>query len=271
MKRALRETGMRRWSAPALSVHRGVAVWSGGASRAAIDVWFHPALGDSHLCFREAFSSSLARLARIFIFDPPGHGASPPRPGGLTIEGAAHVWRELIAHYSATRPVVLAGHSMAGIIASRTAQLLQRSTALVVSIEGNLTRADAYFTGLAAQFDTPHAFYAAFRSRILRRAKRDEILRRFACSLEFADAMTLWTLGRSVIDRADPGGDFLRLQCPKIHYWDAASSMKSAKAYLERHRLPQRRLDGLGHWPMVKSPHTFYAAVEQDICDLRPR
>lgn len=63
MKRALRKAGMRRWSAPALSVHRGVAVWSGGASRAAIDVWFHPALGDSHLCFREAFSSSLPAVS----------------------------------------------------------------------------------------------------------------------------------------------------------------------------------------------------------------
>jgi len=252
----------------ALSVHRGLAVWSGGHARAAIDIWFHPAFGDSHLCFREVFSSSLARLARVFVFDPPGHGASPPRQGGLTVEGAARAWRDLIAHYSASRPVVLAAHSMASVIASRTAQLLRRSPALVISIEGNLTRADAYYTGLATQFGAPGEFYASFRSRVMSTARRSEVMRRFACSLQFADPMTLWTLGRSVDDDPDPGGAFLRLKCPGIYYWDAASSSRDAQAYVERHQLPNRRLDGLGHWPMVKSPSTFYSAVEQDVSDL---
>lgn len=252
----------------ALSVHRGLAVWSGGHARAAIDIWFHPAFGDSHLSFREAFASSLGRLARIFVFDPPGHGASPPRQGGLTVEDAARAWRDLLARYSASRPIVLVAHSMASLIASRTARLLRRPPALVISIEGNLTRADAYYTGLAAQFDAPDEFYASFRSRIMTTARRSEVVRRFACSLQFADPMTLWTLGRSVSDDPDPGAAFLRLKCPWIHYWDAASSSKGSRAYIKRHRLPNRRLDGLGHWPMVKSPATFYSAVEKDVSDL---
>jgi len=260
-----------RLRAPVLREHLGVAVYSRESAGAAIDVWFHPAFGDSHLCFRESFASGLAELARVFVFDPPGHGASPALPQGLTIEGAARLWRDLVARLSAGRAVVLVGHSMAGIIATSTAQLMRHSPVLVVSIEGNLTRQDAYFTGLAAQFDRPQAFHAAFRSSILRRARRDETMRRFVSSLEFADPLTLWTLGRSVHDYDDPGAGFRRLECPKIHYWDAATTSKSAQLYLTRHRIPQRRLDGLGHWPMVKSPHTFYAAVEQDICDLRPR
>jgi hypothetical protein len=61
---------------------------------------------------------------------------------------------------------------MAGIIASRTAKRLQRPPALVIGVEANLTRADAYFTGRAAQFDEPAAFYAAFRSRVMRMGQR---------------------------------------------------------------------------------------------------
>jgi len=262
-------TGTRRRSLPTLSVHRDVAFRSGGAAHTAIDIWFLPAFADSHLCFREAFSSSLVKWAQVFAFDPPGHGASPPRPRGLTIQSAARIWRELIARFSASRLVVLVGHSMAGIIASHTARLLARPPALVISVEGNLTRADAYFTGRAVQYDTPDAFYASFRSRIRRRASGDESVRRFARSLEFADATTLWRLVQSVVGYSDSGGDLVRLQCPKIHYWNPASSSKSAQPFLDRRRVPQRRLDGLGHWPMVKSSRDFHATIEHDIRTTR--
>ena len=139
---------------------------------------------------------------------------------------------------------------------------------LVIGVDANLTRRDAYFTGLAARFDDPAAFYAALRRQILRMARRDEIVHRFACSLEFADPATLWRLGRSVFARKDPGAAFRRLRCPKIHYWDSAGSSRAARDYIEQHRLPDRRLDNLGHWPMIKAPEVFCAAVAADIRKL---
>lgn len=250
---------------PALQVHDGIAVWSGGLSREDIDIWFLPGLGDSHLCFREAYAHPIAERLRILLVDLPGFGASPPRPSGLTIEDAAQIWRDLIVSFSASRPFVLVGHSMAGIIATRTAQLLNCSPKLVISLEGNLTLADAYFTGQAARFDSPEMFYSSFQSKILSVAQRDEIMRRYSCSLQFADPKTLWTLGRSVLDYPSPGLDFLSLTCPSIYYWDSASLSDDAKIFLAEHRLAQRKLEGLGHWSMVKSPVEFYAAVEQDV------
>lgn len=262
----MRNTGLRsRQRMPEVHVHQSVVVWAGGPSRARFDVWFHPAFGDSRLTYRHAFESALSKCARIFVYDPPGHGASPPRSKGLTVASGARLWCELIARFSGSRPVVLVGHSMAGLIASRAAAMLQRSPALVIGVEANLTQADAYFTGLAARFDEPAAFYASFRRQILRMARGDDIVQRFACSLEFADPMTLWTLGRSVAAQKDPGAAFRRLRCPKIHYWDATGCSPGTRAYVERYHLPQRRLDCLGHWPMVKAPAAFYAAVMGDI------
>lgn len=181
----------------------------------------------------------------------------------------ARLWCELIAHFSRSRDVVLVGHSMAGMIASRTAAKLQRLPVLVIGVEANLTRADAYFTGLAAQFDEPAAFQASLRTQILRMAQRDEIVHRFACSLELADPMTLWTLARSVLAQRDPGAAFRRLRCPKIHYWDAIGSSQDARDYIGRYGLPQRRLDHVGHWPMIKAPAAFYEAVLDDIRKLQ--
>lgn len=245
-------------------VHDGVVVWMGGRSRAPLDVWFHPAFGDSALSYRHAFDSVLAESARVFVYDPPGHGASPPRLGGLTIDKCVRIWCRLIAQFSASRPTVLVGHSMAGIIATRVALRLQPQPALVVGVEANLTREDAYFSGRAAQFDKPAAFCASLRSQLHGLARRDECARYFISSLEFADAFTLWTLGRSVAAQRDPGAAFRGLRCPKIHYWDAQGAARHTREYIAHYRLPDRRLDGSGHSPMTRSPAAFYTAIAQD-------
>jgi pimeloyl-ACP methyl ester carboxylesterase len=251
--------------------HDGVVVWTAGSRRAPVDVWFHPALGDSHLTFRHAFTSELLARARVLAYDPPGHGASPPRRKGLTLTQAARLWCELIQRFSGSRPVVLIGHSMAGIVASWAASMLRRAPALVIGVEANLTPADAYFTGLAAEFKEPLAFYAMLRSRVLQMARNDEGARRFACSLEFADPMTLWALGRSVAVQRDPGRAFRRLSCPKLHYWDRSGTSKDARNYLAKHRLPNRSLSGMGHWPMTTAPVEFHATVAKDLAAVARR
>jgi pimeloyl-ACP methyl ester carboxylesterase len=246
-------------------VHRGVAVWLSGSSNAAFDIWFHPAFGDSQLSYRHVFESALSQQARVFVYDPPGHGASSPRARGFTISEGARLWCELVARFSRSRPVVLVGHSMAGIIASEAAARLDRPPVLVIGVEANLTPQDACFTGLAARFDQPATFYETFRRQIRRMARRDVVVHRFACSLEFADPASLFRLGRSVVTRKDPGAAFRRLRCPKIHYWDSTRTSRATRDYIARYQLPNRRLDRLGHWPMLKSCEVFCAAIAQDI------
>jgi pimeloyl-ACP methyl ester carboxylesterase len=248
-----------------LQVHKNIAMWTGGSLLTDIDLWFLHAFGDSSLCFRDVFSNRISKSMRIFLFDLPGHGASPPRPFGLTVEDAAEIWCDLVLHFSSSRRVVLVGHSMASIIAVRTAQILNRLPALLISVEGNLTLADAYFSGQAANFDQPQPFYNSFRSKIFELAKSDEIFHRFSCNLQFADPRTLWTLGRSVLNYPNPGQDFLSITCPGISYWDPAGTTEESKTFLATHTLHQRKLEGLGHWPMIKSSAQFYAAIEEDV------
>lgn len=246
-------------------VHRDIVVWSGGSRRAAVDVWFHPAFGDSRASYRQAFDSGLSRWARLFVHDPPGHGASPPRKSGLTLDDCARQWCELINRFSRSNAVVLVGHSMSGIIASRVAKLLARPPLLVIGVEANLTRRDAYFTGLAARFAEPARFHASLCRRVLRLADCDPSARAFAGSLEVADPLTLWTLGRSVVALKDPGSAFRKVRTAKVHYWDATAASREARAYVTRHGLPLRAFTALGHWPMLKAPDTFYGAIADDI------
>ena len=180
-----------------LSSHHDVAVWSNSIEGAAVGVWCLHAFGDSHLAFREAFTQPIARHCRVLLLDLPGHGASPPRRDGLTIDIASTIVTELIGEYSEGRAVALVGHSMAAILATRVANELAQ-VRLVVSVEGNLIAADAYFSGQAAAYDDPRAFWANLRKQIDGMAAEDERVRQYACSLALADAFTLWTLGRSV-------------------------------------------------------------------------
>jgi pimeloyl-ACP methyl ester carboxylesterase len=251
--------------ATAVHVHGGVVLWSASSSRRPVDVWFHPALGDSSLTYRQAFASELLEHARVFVYDPPGHGASPQLPEGLTVERAARVWCALVRRFSRSRKVVLVGHSMAGVIASRTARLLPEPPMMVIGVDANLTPADAYFTGLAAQFDEPGAFLECLRSRVEQIATGDVGARRFACSLQFADALTLWTLGRSLVSESDPGEAFRRLRCPKLHYWDVVGTSQDTRDYIDRHRLPNRMLEGTGHWPMSTAAAVFYGAIATEL------
>src|SRR4030042_2018139 len=111
---------------PTLQLHKDIAVWSGGSPLTDTDIWFLPGFGESHLCFRDAFAHPIAERVRIFLFDLPGHGATPPRPTGLTVEEAAQVWRDLIVNFSSSQRIALVGHSVAGIIATRTTLMLDR-------------------------------------------------------------------------------------------------------------------------------------------------
>jgi pimeloyl-ACP methyl ester carboxylesterase len=248
-----------------LQVCEGVAVWLGGSGKSDIDVWFLHAFADSHLCFRDAFGYLTSDRIRIVLLDLPGHGASPPRADGLTIETAARTIVNLIGRISSSRAVVLVAHSMAALIATRAARLLGVLPTLVISVEGNLTSADAYLSGHAAGFDDAGTFASSFRSRIRELAKHDEAARRFACSVEFADPKTLWTLGRSIARCPDPGADFLSLKCPRIYYWDPGSTTPDTQSFLARHDVRQRITRRVGHWPMTTAPAQFYGAVERDV------
>jgi pimeloyl-ACP methyl ester carboxylesterase len=251
--------------APSLEFHSGVAVWRGGARDAGLDVWFLPALADSHRAYAEAFDHRIAERARLFILDWPGHGASPALASGLSIDRAAELCGELVSGLSAGRKVVLVGHSMASMVAARAVPQLSTPPLLVLSIEGNLVPQDGFLTGKAARFASPGPFHAWLREVVRDMAERGIAPGRYESSLCFADARTLWTLGRSTAAIDDPGAEYAALPCPTMYYWDPASLTPEGRTFVEDRRLRNRTFERAGHWPMVTTPSRFYEAIEQDI------
>ena len=248
-----------------LKVINNIALWIEGNSESETDVWFLPGFAESHLCFRDAFKHRISKEVRIILFDPPGLGASPARPEGITIKDCAIIWKDLIDSISQCKKLVLVAHSVAGIIATETAAILDRVPSLIISVEGNLTASDAYFSGQAVNYNSPFDFYHNFSNSILNLVNKGDVPMSYYASLHFADPNTLWTLGRSTRDYSEPGNNFQKLECPAVYYWSDETLSSESKAFLKANDLTNQKMDGLGHWPMNKSPECFYSQLLNDI------
>lgn len=160
---------------------------------------------------------------------------------------------------------MLVAHSVAGIIATETAAILDRDPSLIISVEGNLTAADAYFSGQAVNYSSPFEFYRNFSSSILDLVNKGDVPMSYYASLQFADPNTLWALGRSTQDYDEPGKDFKKLDCPSVYYWCDETLSSESQAFMKANDLNNQQMDGLGHWPMNKSPERFYSQLLKDI------
>lgn len=233
-----------------IAVHNNIFLRLAETPAASADIWFFHALGDSGLNFLDVFTSPLASAYNLYVPDMPGFGVTPKNSDALTVQGAADVLCELILDLSRNRPLILVAHSMSSLIATRVADGLPEQVKFYFNIEGNLTRADTYFSGLATQYDTVSDFHTAFKRKIFSLLKEDGALHRYYASVRFADPESLWHLGRSgtaVTGETNGGDEFLRLRCRKVYYWDSESTAPETLAYLELANLPNRQFWGSGH------------------------
>jgi pimeloyl-ACP methyl ester carboxylesterase len=145
-------------------------------------------------------------------------------------------------------------------VAVRAAYRLQRVAGLF-SIEGNLTAADAYLSGLAARFDGPEEYREHLLTRIrasanAARSRRRAALLRYHARVSRAAAGPLWRIGRAakVASENDALGlEYHALSIPKLYYWSPDNTPTETQAFIEEHRLEALAFEG-GHWPMVEQP-----------------
>ncbi len=118
--------------------------------------------GDGADMYAGLHATALARRRRLHAIDLPGFAGTPRLPRTTLEALAAHV--DGIARRERADTVV--AHSVASIIGSLAARRAGSPIRRLVSLEGNLTAADAYFSGSAAGYPDPGSFRAAFLARL---------------------------------------------------------------------------------------------------------
>lgn len=209
--------------------------------------------GDGGEMFAPLQDTVLARHTRLAPLDLPGFAGTPALPGPTSLEALAEVVHETAVREDAR---VLVAHSVASIIASLAAGRRDSPVETIVSLEGNLTAEDAYFSGTAADYDDAESFKTAFLARLDEMAEAQPVVRRYAETVRQADPRALWELGcdaRRFSETHIPG-EVLRRAAEAIYVYNPDNCATASLEWLKRSAMKTVILDGASHWPSVDQP-----------------
>ncbi len=215
---------------------------------------FVAGFGDHGGMFEALGETVLGDRYAILAVDLPGTGLSSPRAERLTLFVAADLVADVVRQEAAR---VIAGHSVGSIVASLAAQVPGSSIHTVLSIEGNLTPADAYFSGSAAEYESAAEFHAAFLARLDEMSAGKPTIQRYREQVAAADPCSIWELGCDVAEwsRAQQPGDVLVSSAERVRYlYNPDNTPPESLDWLHDNEIVSIRIDGASHWGAVDQP-----------------
>jgi pimeloyl-ACP methyl ester carboxylesterase len=256
-------------------------------------ILFVHGLGESSLCFREAFDRLHSLDCNLVAPDNLGYGrSSVARNGDYSFRAQIARLANLVSQLGLHR-LTLVGHSLGGNLAtywskSDSSGVVER----LVNVEGSLTPADATFSKLAVE--AYHAtggdfgqWYSWFRNEfmeklILGRYGPDwESCRRYYASLWFCRPEAFCANAREIVEKSQPvegtpaceiGQTYASLPLPKIYCWGGKHLSEASQRFLNQVGLQNRTFRAASHWPMIDCPEEFYSVlkawVAQDVPPL---
>ena len=215
---------------------------------------FVAGFGDHGGMFEALEPTPLGDRYSLVAVDLPGTGQSPPLDESLTLANAAALVADVAEREAAS---VIVGHSVGSIVASLAAKRPGSPIQTVLSIEGNLTLADAYFSGSAADYSSASSFREAFLARLDEMAVGNPTLGRYRDQVALADPQSIWELGcdthRWSVEHHP--GEVLASSAPDVHYLlNPDNSPTDSLDWLADGGIQQHRLDGASHWKAVDQP-----------------
>ncbi len=236
-----------------IEIIEGIFVRRSGPRKATKIICLH-GFSDSGLMFLPLFKSDALRDFELIAVDLPGFGASPRKAGVGTVHEFAETVAALANAISPKQSVALVGHSIASAIAVAAAGILPSRVLGILSIEGNLTEEDAYFSGRAADWDDPTEFKTHFLGDIWALAQGQQILRRYYGGVVMADPQAMWDLGRDAkrIGRDNAAGEaYRKLAIPNLYYWSRENTAKATQDYIASNKIAGLEFANASHWPTV--------------------
>ncbi|WP_162917425.1 alpha/beta fold hydrolase [Dongia deserti] len=223
-------------------------------------ILFMAGLGDDSSMFFPLKDTELAARYRLLGLDLPGFGNTPPLKTATTLEALARVVRA-VAEEEGARIVV--AHSVASIIASLATRPAPSPIETILSLEGNLTAEDAYFSGTAADFASAHEFRQAFLTRLDRLVEDHPIIARYRSVVAKADPTALWELGCEArrFSAVCVPGEVLIESAKACYLYNPANCPEATLEWLRTHPIPALRLEGASHWPSLDQPHLVARSI----------
>ena len=239
-------------------------------------------LGESGLCFREAFGHPRLRRYNLVAPDNIGYGrSSPAHDGDYSFDAQLNRLQKLVGRLQLC-DLTLIGHSMGGILATLWCLSdASRSPRRLVNIEGSVTQdhtiisklAQAAFLDCGNDFSRwRHWFETEFMARLVfdQLGPEWESCRRYYASLWFsrpeaflANALETYQRTRATSFNGinEIGAAYQSVTIPKIYYWGQASLPAATHRLLTSTGLSHRGFPGANHWVMIDVAEELYAAL----------
>ncbi len=220
-------------------------------------IWFIHGFAESGFSFADLFDTELVEHFNLYCPDLPGFGVSPLSSGNYSLQASKKALIDLIKEITPDEQLYLVGHSIGSVICTWLAQHLRNQVVAFFNIEGNLTKADAYFSGQTVNYESGDEFKESFMKKIFENMGDDNAMPRYYASVQLADPLMMMGWGKSAVKESDTskaGNDFAKLACRKLYYWGDRNTPNETQLYLNSASIPNKKFFNCGHWPMIDKP-----------------
>ncbi|UTW56129.1 alpha/beta fold hydrolase [Kordiimonas sp. SCSIO 12610] len=218
--------------------------------------------GDNVSMFENLTNTPLADEYNLIMLDLPGFGShklsshelSIPALEETSLISLAEFVSEQTERYDAT---AILAHSVASVIASLAASMRGTNIHTLLSLEGNLTAEDAYFSGMAADYDDAATFFDAFQNKLAKMAETDPIIARYRAEVARADVNALWELGcnAKAFTHYNHPGELLMQAAHAVYIYNPDNCAPSSLRWLQASSMERYILAGASHWPSIDRPN----------------
>ena len=218
--------------------------------------------GENSSMFTPLAQTRLSSLIEVIPFDMPGFGLPAFSDEPTTLDTLAKAVDEKARSCGASH---ILAHSVASIIASLAVKRDGTPLTTIFSLEGNLTADDAYFSGTAANYDSPKAFRAAFLNQLSELSKEQPVIARYRSSVETADPQALWELGRDAQRFSEEyvPGEILTQSANAVYLYNPQNIPSASRDWLKAHDIPRLEMKNATHWKSVDQPELLAGKLIQ--------
>ncbi len=255
-------------------VREGMFVRRSGAIDGAREwvVWIH-GLGESGLGFEEVVKLPILAPYCHLIPDLASYGRSAWSKEPLTLTEQADRLASWLT--SLGRPVVLAGHSMGGVIATLLGERHPQKLRAMLNIDGNQSFGDCAFSR-RAEPSTLEQFlrdgFARMLDIVWKGGGESRPLRGYYASMRFCDPRAFHLNSRELVQLSREERLARRMKALSLPMLYVAGSPGGAAPrsheLLHEAGVPVATVEPSGHWPFIDQPEKFANLVARFLEDL---
>ena len=218
-------------------------------------------LGESGLCFEDAFRQPALDSYNLIVPDLAGYGRSSSA-ATYSFEAQLARIRQVLGHFEVGE-LHLAGHSLGSDLAILACQDALPHVAKLVILEGHITNSGIFIANQAVAAHERGEFSDWWRRGFTEKIVYEQwgadslAVRGYYASLRFSRPEAMLQNSLELVRRREFGEIYCGLPMPKMFCYGTRSVTQPTLDFLAAHNLSSRAFDG-AHWFMLDQPADFY-------------